>query len=108
MFCFCFHENENKLQFCVHFSRTFFAVKNTHTFYSLPLYPNNCCNYLCPMSRLSQISLNAKIRNIYAKSLSVMPTKSVAKCLFDSVLAKNQIFLNETDWRRLEIKLQGK
>ena len=33
-----------------------------------------------------------------------MPTK----CLFDSVLAKNQIFLNETDGRRLEIKLQGK
>ena len=34
--------------------------------------------------------------------------ESVTKRLFDSVLAKNQIFLNETDGRRLEIKLQGK
>ena len=28
--------------------------------------------------------------------------KSVAKRLFDSVLAKNQIFLNEAKWERLE------
>ena len=62
------------------------------------------------MSRLSQISLNAKIRNLYAKNLSVMPTKECRETFvtFDSVLAKNQIFLNETDGRRLEIKLQGK
>ena len=81
------------------------SVKSTHTFYSLLLYPNNCCKYLCSMSRLSQISLNqGKIRNVCAKNLSVK-LKSVAKRLFDSVLAKNQIFLNETDGRRLKIKL---
>ena len=43
------------------------SVKNTHTFYSLPLYPNNRCKYLCSMSKLTQRSLNAKIRNVYAK-----------------------------------------
>ena len=58
------------------------------------------------MSRLSQISFNAKIRNVCA----VMPTKECRETfnLFDSVLAKDQIFLNETNGRRLEIKRQGK
>ena len=37
-----------------------------------------------------------------------MPRKSVTKRLFDLVLPKNQIFMNETDGRRIEIKLQGK
>ena len=42
------------------------------------------------------------------KTCQLCQRKSVAKRLFDSVLAKNQISLNETDGRRLEIKLQGK
>ena len=61
------------------------------------------------MSKLTQISLNAKIRNVYAKNLSklkLMPKKECHETF--SVLDKNQIFLNETDGRRLEIKLQGK
>ena len=33
-----------------------------------------------------------------------MPTKSVAKRLFDYILAKDQIFLNEARWGRLENK----
>ena len=41
-------------------------------------------------------SLNAKIRNVYAKTCQLCQRKSVAKRLFDSVLAKNQISLNET------------
>ena len=38
-------------------------------------------------------SLNAKIRNVYAKNLSVMPTKECRETFV-------------TDGRRLEIKLQ--
>ena len=38
------------------------------------------------------------------KTCQLCQRKSVAKRLFDSVLAKNQIFLNETDGRRLEKK----
>ena len=34
--------------------------------------------------------------------LSLCQRKSVAKRLLDSVLAKSQIFLNETRWARLE------
>ena len=34
---------------------------------------------------------------------SLCQRTSVAKRLFDSVLAKNQIFLNETDGRRLDM-----
>ena len=30
-----------------------------------------------------------------------MPTKDVAKRLFDSVLAKNHIFLNEARWNEI-------
>ena len=33
---------------------------------------------------------------------SLCQRKSVAKRLFDSVLAKNQIFVNEARWERLE------
>ena len=71
----------------------FVFIKNTHTFYSLPLYPNNCCKYLCSMSRLSQISLSAKIINVCVKNLSVYPNESVLKHLFDSVLDESHIFL---------------
>ena len=35
---------------------------------------------------------------------SLCQRKNVAKRLFDSVLAKNQIFLNEADGRRLDNK----
>ena len=35
---------------------------------------------------------------------SLCQRKSAAKRLFDSVLAKNQFFINEADWRRLENK----
>ena len=42
------------------------------------------------------------------KTWQLRQGKNFAKRLFDSVLAKNQIFLNETDGRRFEIKLQGK
>ena len=49
-----------------------------------------------------------KLEMYARKTCQLCQRKSVAKRLFDSVLAKNQIFLNETDGRRLEIKLQGK
>ena len=49
-----------------------------------------------------------KLEMYARKTCQLCQRKSVGKRLFDSVLAKIQIFLNETDRRRLEIKLQGK
>ena len=48
-----------------------------------------------------------KLKIYTLKTCQLCQRKSVAKCLFDSVLAKNQIFLNETDGTRLEINYKG-
>ena len=47
------------------------SMKNTHIFHSLPLSPIAVSIFVCSLSRLSQISLSAKIRNVCAKNLSV-------------------------------------
>ena len=44
------------------------SVKNTRTFHSLPLYPIVVSICVCSLSGLSQISLNAKIRNEFEKT----------------------------------------
>ena len=49
-----------------------------------------------------------KLEMCTRKTCQLCQGKSVTKRLFESVLAKNQVFLNETDGRRLQIKLQGK
>ena len=49
-----------------------------------------------------------KLEMCTRKTCQLNQRKNVTKRLFDPVLAENQIFLNETDGRRLEIKLQGK
>ena len=53
-----------------------------------------CCKYLClfRQPRLPQ-SLNAKIRNVCEKTLSVVYANE--KCRETTILAENQIFLNE-------------
>ena len=53
-------------------------VKNTHTFYSLPLYPIVLSICVCALLGLSQIF--AKIRNICEKNLSVASAN--VQCLF--------------------------
>ena len=49
------------------------SVKNTRTFHSLPLYPIVVCICVCSLSRLSQIGLNAKIRNVCELSFLLAP-----------------------------------
>ena len=93
MFCFRFKSNFNFAFAFDERSLQRLSVKNTHILLFAAI--SNCCKYLCSLSRLSQISLNAKIRNVCAKNTSV------AKRLFDSVLAKNQIFVNEARWEEI-------
>ena len=51
--------------------------ENTHIFYSLSLYPIVVSNCVLPLSRLSQISLNVKIRNVCEKNVLVVYASSV-------------------------------
>ena len=44
-----------------------------------------------------------KLEMYTRKTCQLCQRKTIAKRLFESVLAKNQIFLNETDGRRLQI-----
>ena len=96
MFCvsFVLMKMKSGTSICIRFSRTFFA-KTLSEKYSVILL----CRYVLSLSRLSQIGLNAKIRKVMREQLiscKHLCQRSVAKRLFDLVLANNQIFLNET------------
>ena len=73
-------------------------MKITHTSQSLRLYPTVLSTFVCSLSRLSEI--NAKIRNICEKNLSVVyanDTMSGDICLTDYFSSESN-FLNEAKW----------
>ena len=73
-------------------------MKNTQTFHSLPVYPIVVLSIcVCSLSRLSQISLNAKIRNVCEKKV-VYANERVSRNVCLTILAKKQ------DGTRLENK----
>ena len=76
--------------------------------YTLPLYLIILSICVCFPSRSLQI--NARIRNEHKKNLSVVYAKdTVLRGVCLTILAKNQLFLNEAKMvREKRMKLQGK
>ena len=73
-------------------------MKITHTSESLRLYPTVFSIFVCPLSILSEI--NAKIRNICEKNLSVVYANDTMLgdvCLTD-YFSSESFFLNEAKW----------